>query len=84
LWADEFRELAARHTNFRFEPTLSQPSPSWQGRRGYVQAHFAELAKPRERIHVYICGPERMVEHCVAALTHELGLDPARIITEGH
>src|SRR5271170_2485245 len=33
----EFLELAARHANFLYRPTLSRGTSEWQGLRGYVQ-----------------------------------------------
>ena len=66
LYADEFGHLARTHSVIRFEPTLSQPGPSWLKRRGYVQAHVRELweeltASSGATPHAYVCGLQRMV-----------------------
>lgn len=67
LYRDQFERWASEHPNVRYEVTLSQPRPSWTGRRGYVQLHVPELyaalkasASPDDP-HIYICGLERMV-----------------------
>ena len=65
LWSAEFRELSRRHPNFRFEPTLSLPEPSWTGLRGRVQEHLGELVQNLPaRTAVYVCGKTAMVESC--------------------
>jgi len=71
-----FEKLAAEHRNFHYLPTLSRPHDGWQGLRGYVQDHVAELLKSRSNgnhpapatagptgfdIHAYICGLNKMV-----------------------
>ena len=66
LYRDEFEELARKHPNVRFAPTLSRASEMWDGRRGYVQAHIPELWNELTNLglgapHTYICGLKRMV-----------------------
>ena len=68
-----FEKTAAAHPNFHYLVTLSRPHEGWEGMRGYVQEHVAEIAgtHARERprapeggafgIHAYICGLNEMV-----------------------
>ena len=71
-----FEKLASEHPNFHYLRTLSRPNDGWQGLRGYVQDHVAELLKSRSGgnhpasaaagpmgfdIHAYICGLNKMV-----------------------
>ncbi len=57
----EFTELAARHPNLSYIPTLSRPTPSWKGETGYVQTKIAKLfADPAGR-KIYICGLGEMI-----------------------
>jgi CDP-4-dehydro-6-deoxyglucose reductase, E3 len=79
LYRQEFEELARSHGG-RYEITLSQPSPAWTGRRGYVQAHVPELWRELAakvapaQADVYICGLQRMVQSVKELAQGELGV----------
>jgi CDP-4-dehydro-6-deoxyglucose reductase len=62
--------LAARAPRLRYVPVLSEPSPEWQGARGWV--HEAVLAQIQDlgRYDVYAAGPPAMI----AAVRREFGL----------
>ena len=83
LYAAELAELAAKHPNVRFEPTLSRADDAWTGRRGYVQHHVAELWKelPPDT-HAYICGLNRMVGSVRELLRGELGATREQVHSE--
>lgn len=68
LYRDELERWAREQPNVRLDVTLSQGSPEWTGRRGYVQAHFAEVHRElvatsgaASRPHVFVCGLDHMV-----------------------
>lgn len=84
LYRDELDALAAAHPNFRWHVTLSQPEPSWSGRRGWVQTHLAELARAAglPDVDVYVCGLERMVKAVKELARGELALDRKRFHQE--
>jgi ferredoxin-NADP reductase len=87
LYVDEFRAAAREHSFFRFEPTLSQPGPGWEGRRGYVQTHVHELwtelaARGDGAPHAYVCGLERMVGSVRDLLRKEMGLPRQQVHSE--
>jgi CDP-4-dehydro-6-deoxyglucose reductase len=94
LYRDELDALVAAHPNLRVEITLSQPEPSWTGRRGYVQTHVRELwdalaVTPRapadpgaHATHAYICGLERMVGSVRALLRKEMNVPRERVHSE--
>lgn len=84
LFRDEFRELAQRHPEFRFEPTLSRPSAAWRGRVGRVQEHLGSVLEALPGAAVYLCGSVPMVAECVAKLVGPLGVDRARVHSEAH
>jgi ferredoxin-NADP reductase len=42
-----FEKLAAERHNFHYLSTLSRPHEGWEGLRGYVQDHVAEIVKRR-------------------------------------
>lgn len=81
LYRDEFEELAGKHPNFDFRPTLSRPEPAWRGRTGHVQAHLVEAVEERPDMDVYICGLKAMVDD-VRALLKGMGFDRKQIIYE--
>ncbi len=75
LWAGELRALAKHHRRFRFEVSLSQPSPEWEGRTGYVQRHVIELAKTLSNPRAYVCGRPPMVDAVVDVLKEIIPVD---------
>jgi len=77
----EFEELARKHSNFRFWPTLSRPEPTWSGRGGHVQIHLLEAIGDRRDLDVYICGLKAMVDD-VRAILKGLGFDRKQIVFE--
>jgi NAD(P)H-flavin reductase len=81
LWRSELETLARRVPRFVFEPTLSQPTAGWSGRRGRLQTHLAEVVAELPEPEAYVCGPDEMVSDCVRRL-EALGVHPERIITE--
>ena len=60
-YRNEFEQLAAKHANFHFLPTLSRAIPEWNGLRGYVQQHLGEIVGMRTDMDAYICGLDKMV-----------------------
>jgi ferredoxin-NADP reductase len=77
----EFLDLAARHTNFHYLPTLSRGAPEWRGLRGYVQEHVPEIVEGRSGMHAYICGLDKMIK-ANRALLKGLGWDRKSILYE--
>jgi NAD(P)H-flavin reductase len=84
LWHDELAALSSARAQFHYVPVLSQPTPAWLGRRGYVQQHLAEIAAslPPEFV-VRACGSEAMVEGARSVLA-ELGVPEGRIDTQSY
>jgi CDP-4-dehydro-6-deoxyglucose reductase len=80
-YRNEFEELARKHPNFRFWPTLSRADASWTGRIGHVQIHLLEGIGDRRDLDVYICGLKAMVDD-VRAILKEMGFDRKQIIFE--
>jgi CDP-4-dehydro-6-deoxyglucose reductase len=63
LYAHAFlEETARRDPRLRYVPVLSEPSPAWTGRRGFV--HEAVLAEVGglEHYEIYASGPPQMLE----------------------
>ncbi|MEO6574903.1 MAG: FAD-dependent oxidoreductase [Polyangiaceae bacterium] len=68
LWSGELETLRASRPRFRLVVSLSQPSPGWQGRTGYVQTHVLELTKTLVHPRAYVCGRPHMVDEVVALM----------------
>ena len=84
LWHDELLALARRHAGFRYEPVLSQPGPSWTGRRGRVQEHLRAFTSTLPAsFEARVCGAVDMVASTVSRL-EELGVARARIAAESY
>jgi NAD(P)H-flavin reductase len=81
LYDAEWRELAGARADFAYRPTLTRPSPGWQGLTGRVQSHVMHALGERRDIDVYICGLHDMVNELRAQLK-AAGLDRKRIIYE--
>jgi len=90
LYREELEALARGSDRIRYEITLSQGSPAWAGRRGYVQAHVPELYRelaarslsPSAPPQIYICGLERMVKSVRELARGELGADRRHVHVE--
>lgn len=81
LFRSEFEALDAERPGFDYLPTLTRPTPGWQGRQGRVQAHLDEALAGRTELDVYICGLKEMVEE-VRNLLKERGFDRKQIVVE--
>jgi ferredoxin-NADP reductase len=86
LYREDMERLAREFKTFRFLPTLTQPSESWRGRTGRVQAHLDEalgLRTPDEivSVDVYVCGLKEMVDDVRQELKRR-GFDRKQIIYE--
>ncbi len=82
LFQTDFVELAARHTRFRFLPTLTGAHATWAGERGRVQAQLRAAVHSLGRLDAYVCGRLDMVREVVVALERE-GVPAGRIRSEG-
>jgi ferredoxin-NADP reductase len=81
MFHDEFAQLAARHENFRFHPTVTRPSDTWTGRSGRVQPLLWEVIGERTDLDVYVCGLKEMVEQVRDELKAR-GFDRKQVIVE--
>lgn len=86
LYREELERLAEQYPSFRFLPTVTRPTATWQGRTGRVQTHLDEalaLRAPNEmsNVDVYICGLREMVDGVRSELKAR-GFDRKQIIYE--
>lgn len=81
FYDEEFADLAARHSNFRWTVALSEPAPEdqWTGSQGFIhsivrQTYLDNHPAPDE-CEYYLCGPPMMIRS-VRVMLQELGVDP--------
>ena len=60
LYNEEWKQLAARHSNFHYLPTVSRPN-IWTGEKEYVQRVLEKNFRPSKDGHLYICGLTKMI-----------------------
>jgi anthranilate 1,2-dioxygenase reductase subunit len=53
---------AQRIPGFRYTEVISDPSPHWTGKRGYIAEHFDAAELRDGEVDMYVCGPPPMVE----------------------
>lgn len=82
LWREELSALAAVHSRFRYDVTLSRPDEGWTGKSGYVQTHLAAELATIPDANVFVCGLSKMVGDVRKVLKHDLGLDRRRVHSE--
>jgi anthranilate 1,2-dioxygenase reductase subunit len=56
------RAYAQRIPGFRYTEVISNPSPQWTGKRGYIAEHFDAEELRDGQADMYVCGPPPMVE----------------------
>jgi ferredoxin-NADP reductase len=56
LYRNEMEELAGKHPEFKYIPTLSREGENWTGRKGYVHQAYEELFSDRRTAYFYLCG----------------------------
>ncbi|HET7489235.1 MAG TPA: FAD-dependent oxidoreductase [Acidimicrobiales bacterium] len=68
---EEFAELAARHPNFSWHVTLSQPPAGWTGLRGRITESVPPLLTTLGGTRYELCGNGAMCEDMAAALSDQ-------------
>jgi ferredoxin-NADP reductase len=86
-YAALFTEVAAKHANFHYVPTLSRPQEGWRGHKGYVQDRVQEILQARaghgkDEMNAYICGLNLMVSANRKLLGETMGWDKKQIVFE--
>jgi ferredoxin-NADP reductase len=84
IYRDALARLADEDATLDVALTFTrEPPPGWPGfRRRIDLMMLAEVTwPPRERPHIFVCGPTSLVEAAATALV-ELGHDPALVKTE--
>ncbi len=62
FWEEELKELAAQYPNFSYHISVGDSSSSWDGFKGFVQQHAAEVISDFSNKQIYICGAPIMTK----------------------
>jgi NAD(P)H-flavin reductase len=69
FWNEEFMKLEDQHQHFQYYLTLSQPTDTWKGRKGYVTDHLNHL-KDLAKHDFYLCGNRVTIDSIRELLVH--------------
>jgi len=83
FWSDEFSALAAQYPNFSFNITLSDPSPEWNGEKGWVQEIITKISDYKERS-FYICGNPSMTKNMKQLCLEDWNIPKEDVHVEGY
>ncbi len=75
----ELERLAAQARRFRYVPVLSEPSPAWTGRKGWVHEAVLCDLEALGAYDTYASGPPAMI-HAVRSEFAARGVDAARLL----
>lgn len=83
FYSDEFKALAAQHSNFSWTPALSDPAPGdrWTGATGFIHQMVRQemsVHPAPEDCEYYLCGPPVMISAVLGTL-ERLGVEPRSI-----
>ncbi|MBN1661592.1 MAG: 2Fe-2S iron-sulfur cluster binding domain-containing protein [Anaerolineae bacterium] len=80
IFGAELADLAARHAHLHYTLVVSEPPPGYDGVTGFLTADLirANVGDVTGKT-FYICGPNVMVDFCLAALA-ELGVPAQRVL----
>lgn len=80
LYDEAWKELAQRHSNFHYLPTISRPQ-HWTGEKEYVQKVLAKTIPSPDNTHLYICGLTDMITQ-VQKTASEMGFTKEQVLFE--
>ena len=84
FYDDEFKDLEAKHSNFKYHVALSDPLPEdkWTGPTGFIhQVLLEEYLKNHDdptEIEYYLCGPPLMLD-AMQKMLADIGVEPEMI-----
>jgi len=81
FWNERLKELSAQNPSFQYKLVLSQPSDSWQGKKGHVTDFVLQEETDLLMNDYYLCGSGNMVAQ-VHALLEEKGVPEHQIKKE--
>lgn len=69
IFHDRLSHLAARYSNIKYIPVISEPDAGYAGRNGFIDSVcIKDSVKDISDCTYYICGPEAMYDFCLSQL----------------
>jgi len=84
LLKKELDELSKEHENFNYHFTLSDPSETWTGYKGYVQKLVPTLVSDFSNKSIYVCGNPLMTDDVKKLCLEEWGVNKSDFHCEGY
>ncbi|PKN70729.1 MAG: hypothetical protein CVU52_08900 [Deltaproteobacteria bacterium HGW-Deltaproteobacteria-10] len=81
IYRDELDRIAATHRNFTWDLVISEPAPSFNGLKGFINAGLIKERLEGLDWTFYICGPEAMYNFCLPEL-NKLSIQARKIRVE--
>lgn len=81
FWVDHLEELKRQYPNFSYEISVADPTPAWQGNKGFITEIIKRDYPNAEKVSAYLCGHRNMISD-VTDLLIANGCHPDRIYTE--
>ena len=81
FWKEHWDELKSKFKNFDYEISVSEPSSTWSGNKGFVTEIIKKDYPNASEISAYLCGHRNMIAD-VTDLLLEYGCPENRIYTE--
>ncbi len=82
FFKEEFETLQKIHKNFTIHPCSSKPPENWSYLKGRVTNHIPLIIKSPENKHVYICGPNQMINDTLNLLIKQLNFQKDQVYLE--
>ena len=83
FWKEELDAMAKQYPNFSYYVEASEPLEGWDGFRGYVQEHAAEVIDDFSNKQVYLCGSPLMTKAVKDVAINEWGVPKEDVHMEG-
>ena len=83
FWKDELDQFAEDYENFSYYIEASEPSDDWDGFRGYVQQHAAEVIDDFSNKQIYLCGSPLMTKAVKEVAISDWGVPKEDVHMEG-
>ena len=81
FWSEHLDELKKQYPNFSYEISVCDPTPAWQGNKGFITELIKRDYPNTEKVSAYLCGHRNMISD-VTDLLIANGCHPDRIYTE--
>ena len=79
LFREEFQSLKKNHENFKGHYALTEPTSSWTDLKGRVTDVIPQILTNTENKHIYICGPNPMINNTLSILINNLNFKKEQV-----